>query len=161
MYAPNLKPSLARVMDSRAPMPSGPKHELFAFFDKYLKPAASQRRILISDHGPKDEIVAMEWPSGHELWTKPNERGHDVQSLPDGHVLYTIGPKKTVVEIDGEHEPVWSYSEGLEHPLAAQRLPNGNTLIGDAKLGRVIEVTPDKKVVWKYESRRHREHADA
>ena len=39
----------------------------FAFFDKYLKPAASQRRILISDHGPKGEIVAMEWPSGHEL----------------------------------------------------------------------------------------------
>jgi acetyl esterase/lipase len=124
----------------------------FAFLDKYLKAPSQQRRILISDHGPKGEIVAMEWPSGHELWTKPNERGHDVQSLPDGHVLYTIGAKKTVVELDGKHEPVWSYSEGLEHPLAAQRLPNGNTLIGDAKLGRVIEVSPDKKVVWKFES---------
>lgn len=124
----------------------------FAFFDKYLKQNAPQRNILISDHGPKGEIVAMEWPSGKVLWTKPNERGHDVQSLPNGHVLFTIGPKKTVVELGPDHQPVWSYSEGLEHPLAAQRLANGNTLIGDAKLGRVIEVTPDKKVVWKYES---------
>jgi acetyl esterase/lipase len=124
----------------------------FAFFDKYLKKAPSTKRILISDHGPKGEIVAMEWPSGKVLWTKANSRGHDVQSLPNGHTLFTIGAQKTVVELDEKHEPVWQYSEGLEHPLAAQRLPNGNTLIGDAKLGRVIEVTPDKKVVWKYES---------
>lgn len=124
----------------------------FAFFDKHLKSAEEQRRILVSDHGPKGEIVAMEWPSGNILWTKPNSRGHDVQSLPDGHVLFTIGANKTVVELDARHDPVWSYSEGLEHPLAAQRLANGNTLIGDAKLGRVIEVSPEKKVVWKYES---------
>jgi acetyl esterase/lipase len=124
----------------------------FAFLDKYLKTAPKSRRILISDHGPKGEIVAMEWPSGKELWTKPNQRGHDVQVLPDGHVLYTVGANKTVVELDGAHQPVWSYSEGLEHPLAAQRLPNGNTLIGDAKLGRVIEIAPDKKVVWNFES---------
>lgn len=124
----------------------------FAFFDKHLKTAPAQRKILLSDHGPKGEIVAMEWPSGRELWTVPNERGHDVQPLPDGHVLFTIGPKKTVVEIDKDRKVVWSYNEGLEHPLAAQRLPNGNTLIGDAKLGKVIEVTPDKKIAWKYES---------
>ena len=124
----------------------------FAFFDKHLKKTAPQRRILLSDHGPKGEIVAMEWPSGKVLWTKPNERGHDVQSLPSGHVLFTIGAKKTVVELDDKHEPVWSYSDGLEHPLSAQRLPNGNTLIGDARLGRVIEVAPDKRIVWKYES---------
>jgi acetyl esterase/lipase/sugar lactone lactonase YvrE len=123
----------------------------FAYFDKHLKATPPQRKILISDHGPKGEIVAMEWPSGKELWTKPNERGHDVQPLPNGHVLFTIGPKKSVVELNANHQPVWTYSEGLEHPLAAQRLPNGNTLIGDAKLGRVIEVTPDKKIVWKYE----------
>jgi acetyl esterase/lipase len=124
----------------------------FAFFDKHLKKTVPQRRLLLSDHGPKGEIVAMEWPSGKVLWTKPNERGHDVQSLAGGHVLFTIGPKKTVVELDANHQPVWSYSEGLEHPLSAQRLSNGNTLIGDAKLGRLIEVTPDKRVVWKFES---------
>lgn len=124
----------------------------FAFFDKYLKSKLPQRRILISDHGPLGEVVAMEWPSGKILWTTPNARGHDVQALPNGNVLFTIGAKKTVTEINGNREVVWSYSDGLEHPLAAQRLPNGNTLIGDARLGKVIEVTPDKRVVWKYES---------
>lgn len=126
----------------------------FAFLDRYLKAMPPQRHILISDHGPTSEIVAMDWPSGKVRWTVPNERGHDVQSLPNGHVLYTINPNKLVREIDENHNEVWSYgpNEGLEHPLAAQRLANGNTLIGDAKLGRVIEVTPDKKVVWKYES---------
>lgn len=122
-----------------------------AFFDRFLQPQAAGRTILISDHGPAGEIVAMDWPSGKILWTKPNQRGHDVQALPGGHVLFTIGAAKTVVEIDEKHEVVWSFSDGLEHPLAAQRLANGNTLIGDAKLGRVIEVTPSKQVVWKYE----------
>lgn len=126
----------------------------FAFFDKYLKDRAPQRHILISDHGPAGEIVAMEWPSGKVLWTKPNDRGHDVQSLPNGHVLFTVGAKKKVVELDQNHQEVWTYgaNEGLQHPLSAQRLANGNTLIGDAKLGWVIEVTPDKRTVWRYES---------
>jgi acetyl esterase/lipase len=124
----------------------------FAYFDRMLKPRAAQHTILISDHGPKGEIVAMEWPSGRTLWTKPNSSGHDVQSLPNGHVLFTINPKKTVVELDAQHQEVWSYSEGLEHPIAAQRLPNGNTLISDAKLGKVIEVTPAKKIVWTFAS---------
>ncbi len=124
----------------------------FAYFDRMLKAKPAQHNILVSDHGPKGEIVAMEWPSGKTLWTKSNSSGHDVQSLPNGHVLFTINPKKTVVELNEKHEEVWSYSEGLEHPIAAQRLPNGNTLISDAKLGKVIEVTPAKKIVWTYES---------
>jgi acetyl esterase/lipase len=123
-----------------------------AWFDKYLKPAPARHRILISDHGPNGEIVEMEWPSARVLWKAPNDHGHDVQALPNGHVLFTINPQKKVVELDENHKEVWVYSEGLEHPIAAQRLANGNTLIGDAKLGKVIEVTPDKKVVWKYES---------
>jgi hypothetical protein len=124
----------------------------FAWFDKYLKPKAASTRILISDHGPKGEVVAMEWPSGKELWTKPNTRGHDVQSLPNGHVLFTVGGEKKVVELDEQHKAVWEYGEGLEHPLAAERLPNGNTLIADARQGRVIEVSPAKKIVWQYQS---------
>jgi len=108
--------------------------------------------LLISDHGPNGEIAEIEWPSGKVLWKMPNDHGHDVQALPDGHVLFTINPQKKVVELDGAHNEVWTYSEGLEHPIAAQRLPGGNTLIGDAKLGKVVEVTLDKRVVWKYES---------
>ncbi len=124
----------------------------FGFFDRYLKPTPAKYTLLLADHGPKGEIVAMEWPSGRELWTKPNARGHDVQALPGGRVLFTLGAEKKVVELDEQHRPVWQYTEGLEHPLAAQRLSNGNTLIGDARIGKVIEVTPDKKIVWKYES---------
>jgi acetyl esterase/lipase len=124
----------------------------FAWFDKYLKPKPVLRTLLISDHGPNGEIAAIEWPSGRVLWTAPNDHGHDVQSLPDGHVLFTINPQKKVVELDGEHKEVWSYSEGLEHPIAAQRLANGNTLISDARLGKIVEITPEKRVVWKYES---------
>ena len=108
--------------------------------------------LLISDHGPNGEIAEIEWPSARVLWTAPNDRGHDVQALPDGHVLFTINPKKRVVELDANHKEVWSYSEGLEHPIAAQRLPDGNTLIHDARLGKTIEVTKDGRVVWKYES---------
>jgi hypothetical protein len=126
----------------------------FAFFDRYLKQNQPQQKILVSDHGPAGEIVAMLWPSGKVLWTVPNQRGHDIQALPDGHVLFTINSAKLVQELDRDRKVVWSYgpAEGLEHPISAQRLENGNTLIGDAKLGRVIEVTPDKKTVWKFES---------
>ena len=123
-----------------------------AWFDKYLKPQPTQHRLLISDHGPNGEIAEIEWPSGKVLWKAPNDHGHDVQALPNGHVLFTINPQKKVVELDADHKPVWTFSEGLEHPIAAQRLANGNTLIGDARLGKVVEVTPDKRVVWKYEN---------
>ena len=123
-----------------------------AWFDRYLKPQPAQHTLLISDHGPNGEIAAIEWPSANVLWTVPNDHGHDVQSLPNGHVLFTINPQKKVVEIDADRKEVWTYSERLEHPIAAQRLANGNTLISDAKLGKVIEVTLDKKVVWKYEN---------
>jgi acetyl esterase/lipase len=124
----------------------------FAWFDKYLKPEPVQHTVLISDHGPNGEIAEIEWPSAKVLWKAPNDHGHDVQALPNGHVLFTVNPQKKVVELDADHKEVWTYSEGLQHPIAAQRLGNGNTLISDARLGKVIEVTPDKQVVWKYES---------
>lgn len=124
---------------------------LMAWFDRYLKPSG-QTRLLLSDHGVRGEVVAMLWPSGKELWTIPNKRGHDVQPLPDGGVLFTVGADHKVVEVDAQRREVWSCCDGLEHPLAAQRLPNGNTLIGDARAGRVIEVDRDKKVVWEYKT---------
>jgi hypothetical protein len=117
-----------------------------------LKPKPVQHTLLISDHGPNGEIAEIEWPSARVLWKTPNDHGHDVQALPNRHVLFTINPQKKVVEIDGDHKEVWTYSEGLEHPIAAQRLANGNTLISDARLGKVIEVTAGKRVVWKYEN---------
>ena len=122
---------------------------MFAFFDKHLKPV-KETRILISDHGTAGQIVAMMWPSGRELFTIPNDRGHDVQALVNGGVLLTVGAQKKIVETDAAGKTVWTCCDGLEHPLAAQRLDNGNTLIGDAKAGRVIEVDRSGKVQWQY-----------
>ncbi len=125
---------------------------LFAWFDKYLKPAA-QTKILISDHGPKGEVVAMLWPSGRELWTRSNSRGHDVQLLDSGNVLYTAGAQHKVAEFDPRTgKEVWTCCQGLDHPLAAQRLASGNTLIADARAGRVLEVDSAGKTVWEYKS---------
>lgn len=122
------------------------------FLDQYIGQPASDTTIIVADHGPRRQVVAMAWPSGRELWTLPNAGGHDVQPLPNGHVLFTMGPEKKVVEVNGAREVVWTYGldEGLEHPISAERLANGNTLIGDAQLGKVIEVTPGKQTVWQY-----------
>ena len=127
---------------------------MIAFLDEHLGLKPPQKILLVCDHGARGQVVALEWPSGRELWTVPNRTGHDVQPLPNGHVLYTMGPARQVVEMDENHKPVWTYGpdEGLQHPISAERLANGNTLIGDAQLGKVIEIDKDRNVVWKYES---------
>lgn len=130
------------------------ERRMIAFLDQHLGMKPPQRVLLVSDHGIRGQIVALEWPSGRELWTVPNRRGHDVQPLPGGHILYTIGDAHQVVEMDAKHQPVWTYGpeEGLLHPISAQRLANGNTLIGYAQSGKVIEIDRDRKIVWRYES---------
>lgn len=127
---------------------------MVGWFNTHLAPPPAQRLLVVADHGPNGEIVAMDWPSGRELWTLPNARGHDVQILPNGHVLYTTGEWRRVVEVDAKGNEVWSYglAEGLQHPIAAERLANGNTVIGDMDLGKVIEIDPAGKVVWEYEN---------
>jgi acetyl esterase/lipase len=125
-----------------------------AFLDEHLGLLPPKKVVLVADHGGKGEVAAVEWPSGRELWAVPNHGGHDVQPLPGGHVLYTLGPDHKVIEMDASHNPVWTYGpeEGLQHPISAQRLENGSTLIGDAQLGKVMEVDKDRKVVWTYEN---------
>lgn len=125
------------------------ENAMFAWFDKHLAPK-KERKLLISDHGPQGEVLLISWPSGKVHWKVPNNKSHDVQALPNGHVLFTTGAGKRVIEIDDKQKEVWSYSEGLEHAMTAQRLPNGNTLIGDAQKGEVIEVNAAGKIVWRY-----------
>jgi len=121
------------------------------FFNKHLA-KTPQRTIALSDHSTNGEIVVLEWPSARIVRRIPNNRGHDVQLLPNGNILYTTGNWKRVIEVSPAGDEVWTYglAEGLEHPIAAERLANGNTLIGDMILGKIIEVTPAKKTVWEY-----------
>lgn len=127
------------------------EQRMFAFLDKWLMPQP-ERHLLVVDHGAGAGMVEMTWPSGHVLRRWPNARGRDVQSLPGGHLLFTMDPTRRVVEVDGYGKVVWSYgpAEGLEVSTAAQRLPNGNTLIGDSTQGKLIEVEGSGKIVWTY-----------
>jgi acetyl esterase/lipase len=54
---------------------------LIGFFERHLRPKP-QVTVLVADHGPRGEVVAIDWPSGVERWRVPNGRGHDVQALP-------------------------------------------------------------------------------
>lgn len=125
---------------------------MIRFFDEHLKDTPEQRTIVVADHGPRGEVLRMEWPSGRIVSRTPNNRGHDAQLLSSGNILYTTGNWARVVEVDPHGREVWSYgpAEGLQHPVAAQRLLNGNTLIADMLLGEIREVSPDKKTVWTY-----------
>ncbi len=126
---------------------------LIRFLDKQLKPAPDRWTVLLSDHGPGAKLVAMGWPSGKILWQVTNDRGLDVQALPNGHVIFTNDAKSKVVEIDGRQQEVWTAgpAEGLRKPYSVQRLENGNTLVGDADGARILELSPEHKLVWKWE----------
>ena len=119
------------------------------FLNRKLKPALIEtRRLMVTDHGPAGEILAIAWPSGRVLWRRPNHRGTEVSALSNGHVLYIEDPKAVVTEIDAEQKVVWQYKTANASLMSAQRLENGNTLLVDDAVPRVFEVSPEGKVVW-------------
>jgi acetyl esterase/lipase len=122
------------------------------FLNRKLKPKLLEtRRLMVTDHGPGAEILAIAWPSGRVLWRRPNHRGTEVSALPNGHVLYVEDPKGVVTEIDSEQNVVWQYKTANASLMSAQRLENGNTLLVDDSIPRVFEVSPEGKVVWNVE----------
>ncbi len=120
------------------------------FFNRKLKPKLLEtRRIVVADHGPGARIMALAWPSGRELWSRPNHRGTEVGVTAKGTVLFIEDPKGSVMELDGEGKTVWQYKSPSPASLvSAQRLSNGNTLLVDDAIPRVFEVAPDGKVTW-------------
>ncbi len=136
-------PDAAPVLRDGDPVP---------FLRRHLQPAADRWTVLLADHGPGAELVAIGWPSGRVLWRVPNGTGLDVQALPDGHALFTDHAAHRVVEIDGARKEVWSLGAeaGLVTPFSVRRLANGNTLVGDAKGARVTEFTREGKVAWQW-----------
>jgi acetyl esterase/lipase len=122
------------------------------FLNRKLKPKLLEtRRLMVTDHGPGGEILAIAWPSGRILWRRPNHRGTEVVALPDGHVLYIEDPKGVVTELDSEQKVVWQYKTSNVSLMSVQRLENGNTLLVDDATPRLFEVSPEGKVVWNVE----------
>jgi acetyl esterase/lipase len=122
------------------------------FLNRKLKPKLLEtRRLLVADHGPGSEILAVAFPSGRVLWRRPNHRGTEVAALPNGHVLYIEDPKGLVTELDGDQNILWQYKTEKVSLVSVERLANGNTLLVDDSVPRIFEVTPAGKVVWSVE----------
>lgn len=122
------------------------------FLNRQTKPKLLEtRRLMVNDHGPGAEILAIAWPSGRVLWRRPNRRGTELSVLPNGHVLYIEDPKGLVTEIDGDQKPVWQYKGANVNLMSAQRLENGNTLLVDDAAARIFEVSPAGDVTWSVE----------
>ncbi len=123
------------------------------FLNRKLKPNTLEtRRLMVTDHGPGAEILAVSWPSGRVLWRRPNHRGTEVSVLPNGHVLYIEDPKSLVTELDANQNVVWQYKAPPGSNLvSAQRLATGNTLLVDDIAAKIFEVTPSGSIGWSVE----------
>ena len=127
------------------------------FLNRKLKPQLLEtRRLMVNDHGPGGEILAMAWPSGRILWRRPNHRATEVSVLPNGHVLFIEDPKGVVTELDGDQKAVWQYQTTKASLVSVQRLANGNTLLVDDAAAKVFEVTPSGEVAWAVEMPEYR-----
>jgi hypothetical protein len=146
-----------RAVGVDAPVASASGKELpseaLDFLRRHLTLSPDRWTVLLSDHGPGADLVAIGWPSGKILWRVATGAGLDVQALPDGHVLFTNHAAHKVVEIDKHQKEVWSLGAevGLATPYSVRRLDNGNTLVGDAQGARVTEFTPQGSVAWNWE----------
>ena len=127
--------------------------EALEFLRRHLQPAPDRWTVLLADHGPGAELIAIGWPSGQIQWRVPNGAGLDVHALPNGHALFTNHATHKVIEIDARQKEIWSLGAevGLDTPFSVRRLANGNTLVTDAKGARVTEFTPQGAIAWKWE----------
>ena len=122
------------------------------FLNRKLKPKLLEsRRLMVNDHGPGGEILAIAWPSGRVLWRKSNHRGTEVGVTPSGNVLFIEDPKGVVTELDSEQKVLWQYKTEKASLVSVQRLKNGNTLLVDDVASRLYEVAPGGEVVWSVE----------
>ena len=98
--------------------------------------ARGERHIYCADHENKRLIKIKE--DGTLLWDCPNNNGHDVQLLKNGHVLIVTGD---VQEVDSEKNIVWKVGKPtVENAESAQRLDNGHTVIADNGKHAVLEL---------------------
>lgn len=115
--------------------------------------ADAARRVLAADYSTKR--IAIIDASGKVEWEHRIDDIHDLQSLPDGHVLFQTSMTH-LVEVDPKTDKtVWEYdaqksngNEGKRLQVHSfQRLADGNTMIAESGVGRIIEVDPSGKLV--------------
>jgi outer membrane protein assembly factor BamB len=112
------------------------------------KVSHAERFIYVADHNVH-KVLKMKL-DGTVVWDAPNNNGHDVQLLENGHVLVNCPP--SIREYSPDGKIVWEAGkEVAAEPESAQRLANGNTLIADNAKHRVIEIDRDKNLVWSFD----------
>ena len=104
-----------------------------------------ERYIYCADHENKRHIKIKE--DGTLLWDCPNNNGHDVKLLKNGHVLNVTGD---VQEVDPEKNIVWKVGKPtVENAESAQRLDNGHTVIADNGKYAVLELDDHDQEIWR------------
>lgn len=112
------------------------------------QPSAAQmgpgRRVIAADDSTR--TLAAVGADGRIEWKMPCRQIHDLQLLPDGHLLYQDGWTR-IIELDATRKPVWQYDAkengNASRPVevhAFQRLSDGSTMIVESGPARIIEV---------------------
>ncbi len=113
----------------------------------YYTAARAETHIYCADHETKRLIKIKE--DGTLLWDCPNNNGHDVQLLKNGHVLIVTGE---VQEIDADKRVVWKLGKPqVENAESAQRLDNGHTIVADNGKHAVLEFDEHDRQVWRFD----------
>jgi hypothetical protein len=99
--------------------------------------------------GADKKRVAIVNAKGEIEWEVPNPEAreiHDIQMLPNGHVLFQTS-YTTVVEVNKDKQVVWKYEakpkEGYTGRVeihSYQRLRDGLTMVAESGNGRIVEV---------------------
>src|SRR6478752_5385001 len=106
-----------------------------------------ETHIYCADHENKRLIKIKE--DGTLLWDCPNNNGHDVQLLKNGHVLIVTGE---VQEVDTDKNIVWSVGKPtIENAESAQRLDNGHTVVADNGKHAVLELDEKNQEIWRFD----------
>ena len=107
-----------------------------------------ETHIYCADHKNGRLIKITE--DGTLLWDCPNNNGHDVQLLKNGHVLIVTGDE--VQEIDSDKNIVWRVGKPtVENAESAQRLDNGHTVIADNGKHAVLELDQQDQEIWRFD----------
>lgn len=71
--------------------------------------------------------------------------------LPNGHILISNIVGRSLVELDGNWQPVFTMTLPVRYPSDPQLTKAGNILISDySKKGKIVEVSRQGAIVWQY-----------